>query len=59
MDFWNFGRQFLSSCFFPSLTVIKLPCGNAKPVEVDLYNDYIKLNFIGVATFHFISCLIF
>ena len=27
---------------------------------VDLYiNDHIKLNFTGVATFHFISCLIF
>ena len=44
--------------FFPSLAVIKLRCGNAKPVVVGLY-DYIKLNFIGVATFHFISHLIF
>ena len=58
MSFWNFRRQIVS-CLFSSLTVIKLRCGNAKPVVVDLYNDYVKLNFIRVATFHFISRLIF
>ena len=58
INFWNFRRQIVS-CLFPSLTVIKFRCGNAKPVVVDLYSDYIKLNFIGVATFHFISRLIF
>ena len=58
MNFWNFRRQIVS-CLFPSLTAIKFPCGNAKPVVVGLYNDYIKLHFIGVATFHFISRLTF
>ena len=58
MSFWNFRRQIVS-CLFSSLTLIKLRCRNAKPVVVDLYNDYVKLNFIRVATFHFISPLIF
>ena len=58
VSFWNFRRQIVS-CLFSSLTVIKLRCGNAKAVVVDLYNDYVKLIFIRVAAFHFISRLIF
>ena len=58
LNFWNLLRQIVS-CLFPSLIMIKLRCGNVKQVLVDSYNDYIKLNFSGVATLHFISRLIF
>ena len=53
MQKWTSGTFVDVSCLFPSLNVIKLRCGNARPVVIDLYNDYIKLNFLGVATFHF------